>query len=72
MDEPGVGFAKIGYPTPSIRKIIIKKNDWEHEFDIDTLRDTWYKTSYLSMRTTIRLCQETFRATTKQRWIRKF
>ncbi len=47
MDESGVGFAKIGYPTPSIRKIVIKKNDWEHEFDIDTLRDTWYKTSYL-------------------------
>lgn len=23
------------------------KDDWKHEFDIDSLRDTWYKTSYL-------------------------
>jgi phosphoribosylformylglycinamidine synthase len=63
MDESGVGFAKIGYPTPSIRKIVIKKNDWEHEFDIDTLRDTWYKTSYLldEKQSMNGLCQETFR-----------
>ena len=25
MEDAGVGFAKIGYPTPSIRKIVIKK-----------------------------------------------
>ena len=47
MEDAGVGFAKIGYPTPSIRKIVIKKGELEHEFDIDALRDVWYKTSYL-------------------------
>lgn len=47
MEDAGVGFAKIGYPTPNDRNIIIKKGDYEHEFDIDALRDTWYKTSYI-------------------------
>ena len=46
FEEVGVGFAKIGYPVPGNRKIVVKKNDFEHEFDIDALRDTWYKTSY--------------------------
>jgi phosphoribosylformylglycinamidine synthase len=47
MEEAGIGFAKIGYPAPKERKITIKKGDYTHEFDIDALRDTWYKTSYL-------------------------
>jgi phosphoribosylformylglycinamidine synthase len=47
FEEVGVGFAKIGYPVPDSRKIVVKKKDIEHEFDIDALRDTWYKTSYL-------------------------
>ena len=47
FDENGIGYAKIGYPVPELRKIIIKKEGFEHEFDIDTLRDDWYKTSYL-------------------------
>jgi len=47
MDDYGVGFAKIGYPTPKERKLTIKKDGFEHTFDIDALRDTWYKTSYL-------------------------
>jgi phosphoribosylformylglycinamidine synthase len=46
MEESGVSFAKIGYPTEE-RRIIVKKDDYEHEFDIDTLRDVWYKSSYL-------------------------
>ena len=46
LDDAGIGYAKIGYPTDT-RKIVVKKNDYEHEFDIDALRDTWYKTSYL-------------------------
>ena len=47
LDDEGLGYAKIGYPTPNSRKIIVKNGDKENEFDIDTLRDTWYKTSYL-------------------------
>ena len=47
FDENGIGYAKIGYPAPELRKIIIKKEGFEHEFDIDALRDDWYKTSYL-------------------------
>ncbi len=47
LEDVGVGFAKIGYPTPKERVITVKKDDYEHTFDIDRLRDTWYKTSYL-------------------------
>ena len=47
MEEQGVGFAKIGYPVPESRTIVVKANDTETTFDIDALRDTWYKTSYL-------------------------
>ena len=47
MEDMGVGYAKIGYPTPKDRTITVKAGDYEHEFDIDKLRDVWYKTSYL-------------------------
>jgi phosphoribosylformylglycinamidine synthase len=47
MEEQGVGFAKIGYPVPEVRAIVVKAGDEEKTFNIDTLRDTWYKTSYL-------------------------
>ena len=47
MEEAGIDYAKIGYPTPSERTIVVKKGDWEHTFDIDSLRDEWYKTSWL-------------------------
>ncbi|MES5132455.1 phosphoribosylformylglycinamidine synthase [Hoylesella timonensis] len=47
LEAEGIGYAKIGYPTPKVRQLVIKKGDWEHEFDIDALRDTWYQTSYL-------------------------
>lgn len=47
LDNAGVGYAKIGYPTPDDRHIVVVKDDYEHSFDIDALRDTWYKTSYL-------------------------
>ena len=47
LDDLGVGYAKIGYPTPGSRTLHIKKDDYEHTFDIDHLRDVWYKTSYL-------------------------
>ena len=47
MEEQGVGFAKIGYPVEDSRTIVVKANDTEMTFDINALRDTWYKTSYL-------------------------
>ena len=47
LEDAGIGFAKIGYPTPNNRTLVIKKDEQEHTFDIDALRDVWYKTSYL-------------------------
>ena len=47
MEEMGVGFAKIGYPVENSRSIVVKADDKEMTFDINTLRDVWYKTSYL-------------------------
>lgn len=47
MDGAGIGFAKIGYPAPKERTVTVKANGAERMFDIDHLRDVWYKTSYL-------------------------
>ena len=47
MDDLGVGYAKIGYPMPKERKLTVVCGGFEHDFDIDALRDVWYKTSYL-------------------------
>jgi phosphoribosylformylglycinamidine synthase len=47
MEEQGIGYAKIGYPVEDARTIVVKAGDEEKTFDIDALRDTWYKTSYL-------------------------
>lgn len=46
LESEGIGYAKIGYPAPKERKIVVKKNEWQHEFDIDALREAWYQTSY--------------------------
>ena len=47
MEEQGIGYAKIGYPVEDARTIVVKAGDDEMTFDIDALRDVWYKTSYL-------------------------
>ncbi|MCR4602099.1 MAG: phosphoribosylformylglycinamidine synthase [Prevotella sp.] len=47
MEELGIGYAKIGYPVEDSRSIEVKAGDEELLFDIDHLRDVWYKTSYL-------------------------
>ena len=47
MEEAGVGFAKIGYTVEDSRDIVVKVGKKEITFDIDALRDKWYKTSYL-------------------------
>ena len=55
MEDAGVGFAKIGYTVENSRSIeVVYPNRSSNPsdtnqvtFDIDALRDTWYKTSYL-------------------------
>ena len=57
MEDAGVGFAKIGYPVEDSRTIEVvypagccgtATNETQKvTFDIDALRDVWYKTSYL-------------------------
>ena len=47
MDDNGVCYACIGRPDTSSRKLKISKGKFTHEFDIDAMRDVWYKTSYL-------------------------
>ena len=46
LDDYGVGYAIVGRPIEE-RKLIIEKDEFKKEFDIDELRDTWYNTSYL-------------------------
>ncbi len=50
MEDVGVGYAKIGYPVEGSRTIEVitgQAGDSTITFDIDHLRDVWYKTSYL-------------------------
>ncbi|MGN1264089.1 MAG: phosphoribosylformylglycinamidine synthase [Prevotella sp.] len=47
MEDIGVGYAKIGYSVPGKRTIVVKSGAFEHTFDIDRLRDVWYRKSYL-------------------------
>jgi len=46
LNDYGLGFAIIARPIEE-RKLIIAKEEFRQEFDIDHLRDVWYKTSYL-------------------------
>jgi len=47
LEDHGIGYAKIGYPMENQRELIVKNGDEEYTFNIDHLRDVWYKTSYL-------------------------
>lgn len=47
LDSNGIRYACIGRPETSSRKLRISKGGFSHEFDIDAMRDIWYKTSYL-------------------------
>ena len=44
--ENGIEFVSIGNPVPN-RKVRVNNFETEVDFDIDTLRDLWFKTSYL-------------------------
>ncbi|WP_165022543.1 phosphoribosylformylglycinamidine synthase [Dysgonomonas sp. ZJ279] len=46
LDDYGVGFAIVARPIEE-RKLIIQKDEFRQEFDIDELRDVWYEPSYL-------------------------
>ena len=46
LTENGIGFAKIGYPIAE-RSLIVVKDEEKYTFDIDELRDVWYRPSYL-------------------------
>ncbi|MDD4728689.1 MAG: phosphoribosylformylglycinamidine synthase, partial [Dysgonamonadaceae bacterium] len=46
LDDYGVGHAIVARPIEE-RKFIIEKDEFRKEFDINELRDVWYKTSYL-------------------------
>ena len=46
LTENGIGFAKIGYPIEERSLIVVKDNE-KYTFNIDELRDVWYRPSYL-------------------------
>ena len=47
MDNYSISYAKIGKPAVGTRTLKVTKGAFNHEFEIDVLRDVWYKTSYL-------------------------
>ncbi len=61
LTENGIGFAKIGYPIAE-RSLIVVKDDEKYTFDIDALRDVWYRPSYLLD------CKQSGEACAKQRF----
>jgi phosphoribosylformylglycinamidine synthase len=46
LENAGVDFVSIGFPVP-YRKVRVINFESETDFDIDSLRDLWFKTSYL-------------------------
>ncbi len=46
LEDEGIGYTKIGYSVPNSRTLVVKKGENEYVFDIDSLRETWYRTSY--------------------------
>ncbi len=46
LKDSGIAFARIGKVIKE-RQIRITKNKNDYSFDIDTLRDTWFRSSYL-------------------------
>ncbi|MDP4277986.1 MAG: phosphoribosylformylglycinamidine synthase [Bacteroidota bacterium] len=46
LTDNGIGFAQIGVPAVE-RQINLEKDGATYQFDIDQLRDVWFKSSYL-------------------------
>ena len=46
LEDEGIGYINIGEPAEG-RTLAIQKNGQTFDFDIDALRDVWYKSSFL-------------------------
>ena len=46
LEDEGVGYVNIGEPAEA-RTLAVQKNGQTFDFDIDALRDVWYKSSFL-------------------------
>lgn len=46
LEEKGIDYISLGYPSPE-RNVKVLHNGEESIFEIDRLRDLWYRTSYL-------------------------
>ncbi|HOT64752.1 MAG TPA: phosphoribosylformylglycinamidine synthase subunit PurQ, partial [Dysgonamonadaceae bacterium] len=46
LDDYEIGYAIIARPIQN-RKLVIEKDNFRQEFDVDALRDIWYRPSYL-------------------------
>ena len=46
LEDEGVGYVNIGEPAEG-RTLSIEKNGQKYDFDINALRDVWYKSSFL-------------------------
>jgi phosphoribosylformylglycinamidine synthase len=44
--EHGISYYSIGHPVLE-RKLLVSNHNEKHSFEIDTLRDLWFRTSYL-------------------------
>lgn len=63
MDKAGIGYAQIGKSEPKKRTLRIVKGGFCQEFDIEAMRDIWYKTSYLLDR------KQSFNGCAKERFL---
>ncbi len=61
LQKAGVRFAILGYPIRE-RQLHIEKKDDEYKFDINHLRDIWYRPSYLLDR------KQSMNGKAKERW----
>ena len=62
LEDNGIGFAKIGYPMPANRSLVIVNGEETTTLDIDELRDIWYQTSYELD------CRQSFNGKAKERF----
>jgi len=62
LEDNGIGFAKIGYPTPNDRQLTIVHGEETISLNIDELRDIWYQTSYELD------CRQSFNGKAKERF----
>jgi len=46
LEDAGVGYVNIGRPCEA-RQILVEKDGAQYKFDIDHLRDVWYRSSFL-------------------------